>query len=48
MTLAEKIILSKTCVNNKNGRCTLDGYPPFDCENCTTYIKIGVINEEVL
>lgn len=40
MDLDQKIELSLTCEFNRNNRCRLDGYIPFDCERCTTYKKI--------
>ena len=25
------------CTHQKDGRCGLDGYPPFDCDTCGSY-----------
>lgn len=42
MELRTKIEKSKSCVHESHGKCSLDGYPPFDCELCTSYmIKVG-------
>ena len=37
MELSTKIEKSKTCRYEKLGKCSLDGYPPFDCELCASY-----------
>jgi len=38
MMLKEKIQTAKSCKFYADGRCTQDGYPPFDCENCSSYV----------
>ena len=43
--LKQKEEKAKKCVYYKNGFCRLDGYPPFDCEYCSTFKKKENDNE---
>ena len=37
MTLADKIKKAETCIFHCQGRCSLNGYPPFDCGVCKSF-----------
>ena len=39
MTLEEKIKKAETCIFHQQGRCSLNGYPPFDCCVCKSFKK---------
>jgi hypothetical protein len=48
MSLPERIELAKTCVHfdprrSSAGNCDIQGYAPFDCPCCTSYIKTAPV-----
>lgn len=33
---------AKSCIDYHDGRCSRNGYPPFDCKGCRSYTNQGV------
>jgi hypothetical protein len=39
MSLSQKVALAQSCGYCHQMRCSLNGYPPFDCATCSSYKK---------